>query len=472
MTHPLLEYYRCEDNLADTLRTEDLQGGAGFFRLADSICYGPCSAGPVSQTSKAPLSDYSEHFLAACVKGDGVLPFDPAQILTNLRMELYTSSRVRNSTSRLSDLLHQGYYLMRPLLPVALRSPLQRLRLQRREAADFPRWPVDCTVDNLAEEFLRAAMRAKKQETVPFIWFWPDGMTSAAIMTHDVEARAGLEFCDRLMDLDDSFGIKSSFQVIPESRYTVPPGFLKHIDERQFEVNVHDLNHDGHLFRDREEFMRRVSKINHYLREFGAQGFRSGIMYRNQQWLGDLDAAYDMSVPNSAHLDPQSGGCCTVMPYFVGNVLELPTSMTQDYALFNFLQHYSVELWQHEIEMVREKHGLISFIVHPDYIIEDRPQSVYRALLGYLAGLRAEGSTWFALPRDINRWWRQRSQMKLVRTGSAWTITGQGSERATIAFARVEGNHIRYCVQPAQHEFRPGPCDHEDAASSARSAEA
>ena len=179
-------------------------------------------------------------------------------------------------------------------------------------------------------------------------------------------------------------------------------------------------------------------------------------MYRNQQWFGDLDAAYDMSVPNSAHLDPQRGGCCTVMPYFVGNVLELPLSMTQDYALFNFLQDYSIDLWQREIEMVREKHGLISFIVHPDYIIEERPRSVYRALLRHLERIRDEGSTWFALPRDINRWWRQRSQMKLVRTGAAWTITGPGSERARIAYAHVEGDRIRYCVQPVTQALRAG----------------
>jgi hypothetical protein len=25
--------------------------------------------------------------------------------------------------------------------------------------------------------------------------------------------------------------------------------------------------------------------------------------------------AYDMSIPNVAHLDPQRGGCCTIMPF-------------------------------------------------------------------------------------------------------------------------------------------------------------
>lgn len=30
--------------------------------------------------------------------------------------------------------------------------------------------------------------------------------------------------------------------------------------------------------------------------------------------------------------------------------LELPLSMTPDYALFNFLQDHSIDLWQREIE--------------------------------------------------------------------------------------------------------------------------
>jgi hypothetical protein len=449
MTHPLVEYYRCEDALADKLRAKELQGPSGFFRLGELICYGQCSAGALSPDPRGRLNDCAGHLLAAGQNGNGALPFDPAQILANMRTELYSSTGRNRPMALLHNLLHRGYYLVRPLLPVALRSPLQRLHLQRRKAESFPRWPVDCTVDKLAAEFLRAAMLANHQTAAPFVWFWPDGMHSAAIMTHDVETRAGLEFCDCLMDLNDSFGIKSSFQIIPESRYAIPPGFLRHVNQRGFEVNVHDLNHDGHLYREREEFKRRAGEINRYLREFEAQGFRSGIMYRNQQWFGDLEAAYDMSVPNCAHLDPQSGGCCTVMPYFVGNVLELPVSMTQDYALFNFLQDYSIDLWQREIEMVRNQHGLISFIVHPDYIIEERPRTIYRALLRHLQLIREEGNVWFALPGDVNRWWRQRSQMKLLRSGGEWTITGPGSERARVAYAHLEGDHIRYCLQPA-----------------------
>jgi hypothetical protein len=117
--------------------------------------------------------------------------------------------------------------------------------------------------------------------------------------------------------------------------------------------------------------MRRVAKINHYGREWGVDGFRAAVLYRRQEWFKDLEFSYDMSVPNVAHLDPQRGGCCTVMPYFVGGLLELPVTTTQDYTLFHILRDYKADLWKTQIELIMEKHGLLSFIVHPDYVTTD-----------------------------------------------------------------------------------------------------
>ena len=79
-------------------------------------------------------------------------------------------------------------------------------------------------------------------------------------MTHDVETTAGRDFCSTLMDIDDRFGIKSSFQVVPEERYEVPREYLDSITRRGFEVAVQDLNHDGHLYSDRQQFLSRVSE--------------------------------------------------------------------------------------------------------------------------------------------------------------------------------------------------------------------
>ena len=133
------------------------------------------------------------------------------------------------------------------------------------------------------------------------------------MVTHDVETSAGRDFCPGLMDLNDSFGIKAAFQIVPENRYSVPQALLDCIRERGFELNVHDLNHDGRLMEDLEEFLRRAKDINLHGRRFGALGFRSAMLYRNIDWYEALDFSYDMSVPNVAHLDPQRGG---VAPFF------------------------------------------------------------------------------------------------------------------------------------------------------------
>src|SRR5205085_12314007 len=146
-------------------------------------------------------------------------------------------------------------------------------------------------------------------------------------------------------------------------------------------------NHDGHLYRNRKQFFERATKINSYAIAYGAEGFRAASLYRKQLWYEALKFSYDMSIPNVAHLDPQRGGCCTVMPYFIGNILELPVTTTQDYTLFNILNDCSIELWKQQMEIIMEKHGLISFIVHPDYIIKPQQRRIYEALLACLCCL-------------------------------------------------------------------------------------
>jgi hypothetical protein len=274
---------------------------------------------------------------------------------------------------------------------VSARVHLQKIHLRGWHEISFPAWPVDTTVERIHQKLLALSMRAQGLEKVPFIWFWPDGFSSCAIITHDVEDPSGRDFCGRLMDLDHSFGFRSSFQVVPENRYAVTRSFLDSITSRGFEVNVHDLKHDGRLYAEHAEFLRRAKRINDYIREYGAEGFRSGILYRNADWYDAFEFSYDMSLPNVGHLDPQRGGCCTVMPYFIGKIIELPLTCTQDYTLFQILGDYSIDLWKQQIALVRQNHGLISLIVHPDYVIEQRARDTYKALLGHLAGLREKG---------------------------------------------------------------------------------
>ncbi|MGA8406720.1 MAG: hypothetical protein WB680_06040 [Candidatus Acidiferrales bacterium] len=383
------------------------------------------------------------------------LPFDFSDVIENLRLEHYRQKMVPSrEVFAASEPVRKLYYLFREFLPVSVRRHLQRAYFRDWKELRFPAWPVDFTVDTLHEEILRLLMETSEVKKIPFIWFWPEGANNCVMMTHDVETSAGRDFTSQLMDMDDSYGIKSAFQVIPEKRYEVPDGYVNEIRSRGFEFNVHDLNHDGHLYGERAEFLRRAARINGHLRQYNSQGFRAGSMYRNQDWYDAFDFSYDMSVPNVAHLEPLRGGCCTVMPYFIGKVLELPLTTVQDYSLFHILHLYSIELWKQQLALIKERNGLMSFITHPDYLVDKSARDVYESLLDYLRQMIATEGLWAALPGDVNRWWRARSEMKLVSRGDEWEIVGPEKDRARVAYARLDGGRVAYEVARKSPQIR------------------
>jgi hypothetical protein len=77
----------------------------------------------------------------------------------------------------------------------------------------------------------------------------------------------------------------------------------------------------------------------------------------------------------------------------------------------------------------------------------DPRKVVCKDLLTYLSQLRSTEKLWMALPREINRWWRARSQMKLISDGGRWRIEGPEAERARIAYARLENEHLVYRIE-------------------------
>jgi hypothetical protein len=425
----VFDHFRCPENFLDFAANGRMSSDAGYFRFGpNTVCYGR-SCGSI-RDSGVRSSPYDALDDVVIHNGKVGLPFDPTEVIDNLRLERYADNRGS------SAILRKIYYLFRPFTSLSIRKRIQRFHARNWQGFSFPHWPVDTTVERVCETLMLLSLQAKHMASVPFVWFWPRGARGCVTMTHDVETKAGGDFCTQLMDIDDSFGIKASFQIVPEERYTAPFNLIDTMRSRGFEVGIQDLNHDGRLFDNKEEFLRRASIVNEYAQLHKAKGFRAAMLYRRPDWYDNLDFSFDMSMPNVAHLDPQRGGCCTVLPYFIGRILELPVTTTQDYTLFHILNQRSIDLWKSQIELILEKNGLASFIVHPDYIIEQEPRSVYENLLSHLRDLRSHNDIWFALPHEIDTWWRNRSQMRVENHGGSWRIVGEGAERATLAYAK------------------------------------
>jgi hypothetical protein len=121
--------------------------------------------------------------------------------------------------------------------------------------------------------------------------------------------------------------------------------------------------------------------------------------------------------------------------------------MVQDYSLHNILRDYSISLWKQQAKIIMNKHGCMSFIVHPDYVMQPRALGVYKALLAYLNQLRQENNVWITTPGEVNRWWRQRAAMRLVETDQGWRIEGEGSEWARVRYASEENGRLVLSIE-------------------------
>src|SRR5271154_6551036 len=218
MNQTFLEYFRCPQRFVRLSVKDGLSVTSGFFRFGDGVvAYGRYAGQRPADSERDHLRDARADVY--CESGLVYLPFDLGEVVENLRLERYTKGGQNGSSG--NDTIAQAYYAIRPLLPVALRRHLQRAYLGDWRKIAFPNWPVDHTVDSIVRGSMQELLRAQKLESIPFIWFWPDGASSGLIMTHDVETAKGRDFCEQLMNINDSFGIAASFQIVPEERYGV-----------------------------------------------------------------------------------------------------------------------------------------------------------------------------------------------------------------------------------------------------------
>ncbi|WP_150107290.1 glycosyltransferase [Pedosphaera parvula] len=294
------------------------------------------------------------------------------------------------------------YYDLKPYMPWGLRIGLRRAIARRKRVANQHLWPI-----NEAAGAQPPGWRG-----------WPDGKKFALVLTHDVEGPGGLAKCRDLMELEKQLGFRSSLNFIPEGDYVASRELREDLARNGFEVGVHDLRHDGKLYASREQFAENAKQINHYLKEWGATGFRSGFMHHRLDWAHDLNVLYDASTFDTDPFEPQPDGVNTIFPFVVtspgkSSYVELPYTLPQDSTLFIILREKGIDIWKRKLDWIVQKGGMALLNVHPDYLsfnAEQRKSSEYPAkwYADFLEYAREQyGSvSWNALPNEVATWTR------------------------------------------------------------------
>jgi hypothetical protein len=332
--------------------------------------------------------------------------------------------------------LMRTYYAVKPLLPRRLQLAMRRRHAARRAYREFPAWPIEPLLVDHQREVFRRKLGESGAARVPFVDYWPDGHRFASIVSHDVEGPEGIANIPRVLEVERKHGIVSCWNFCAEW-YEIPDGTFETVRAAGCEVGLHGILHDGKLFRDRASFEANLPKIHHYLELWGVAGFRSTATHRNPDWMPELGCLYDGSFPDTDPFEPQAGGCCSILPFFIGDLVELPITLVQDHTLWEILDDESIDRWTEKGEWIAANHGLVQPLVHPDYLLSDERLALYDSFLEWLSALNRRAGGWHALPREVAEWWRQRAALT-CSTGEGGEVRiagGPSAERATVGWA-------------------------------------
>src|SRR5277367_1248730 len=91
----------------------------------------------------------------------------------------------------------QAYYRIKNLIPAAVRHRLNSAAIRMRAKREFPRWPCESALIDYWLDWLRMSLHSLRKTDAWHIGFWPDGMKSCIVLTHDVEGPLGMSQMER-----------------------------------------------------------------------------------------------------------------------------------------------------------------------------------------------------------------------------------------------------------------------------------
>jgi peptidoglycan/xylan/chitin deacetylase (PgdA/CDA1 family) len=297
------------------------------------------------------------------------------------------------------------YYLLKPVLPRALTRVLRQVYSQTEKPKQDIRWPLDPRYVNFLWETMKQLLCLVPQRELTIKSFWPQGASYALVLTHDIESNEGQKFVRAVADLEERLGFRSSFNFVPEG-YPIDMDLVAELRRRGFEIGIHGLTHDGKLFNSHAKFEQCAERINGYLKDLGAVGFRAPLTIRHPEWMQALDLEYELSFFDTDPFEPIPGGTMSIWPFFLGRFVELPYTLVQDYTLTDVLNEETPNLWLEKVRFIRQYHGMALLNSHPDYLQAPSRFNIYSK---FLHALREKQDYWHALPREAATWWRQRA---------------------------------------------------------------
>ena len=335
---------------------------------------------------------------------------------------------INNFDKIIENIVYEQYYhVKRPLharlpfdytkVPVALRNSLFTFLLKLKRDPKWPNWPIEKSVELIRHLYIKS-ISIKLGGKIPYIAFWPQKKRFAAAVTHDCDTASSFKNIGKIRDIERKYGITSCWNIL-SNKYRIDKTALKKLKGEGCEIGLHGDTHDNKLpFLRTDEIRERLAGTSNIVEEFEIMGFRSPSLLRNKKFLELLSDyfEYDSSTCDTDLLSPVAmrSGTCTVFPFFIKRMVEIPITLPQDHRLIRLKQTKSqmLNVWKEKIDFLRQVNGSAVLLTHPDSHIfgNDNYLDVYEKILKYLAGFE---DSWITIPAEIGEWWNERDNASI-----------------------------------------------------------
>jgi peptidoglycan/xylan/chitin deacetylase (PgdA/CDA1 family) len=281
-------------------------------------------------------------------------------------------------------------------VPPLARQYLARLigRLQRSRQnmwAKFPGWPVDLSVDALAD-----------LSNVPSIKF----AVTPVMLSHDIDSPEGLaNLVADFLPIEESVGCRSANYIVP-CAWPVDHGLLGDTMQRGHEIGIHGYDHSNQTaFASPAERTKRLEDGFRLAERYDGIGYRAPSLVRTRELIDGLKRhyRYDSSIPTSGGPFPvPNNGCASARPWKFGDMWELPLTMPRDGSLrfLGYSPDKILAMWKASAEYIAKSGGIVFLLTHCESGFSGNPAmlAIYRAFLEWCAG---NSSMRFCRPKDL-----------------------------------------------------------------------
>ena len=196
------------------------------------------------------------------------------------------------------------------------------------------------------------------------------------VMTHDLDSQACYKYSKLIVEINSSFQIPSTINVLTEGSYRLQDADLDYWFDRKSEIGIHGDNHDLAFFsRSPSEVDQRLKKVIRRLQDYNPRSYRHPGLGHSEVLFEILSAngiQCDSSVP-SRYLKPNSSSPTIYQKLEAYRITEIPLTISDDFLFRekNFSDQQALKYVDELSEIVRSEKGALCLNFHPRFLLQN-----------------------------------------------------------------------------------------------------